>query len=270
MKSNGQIRNMLEHCHHALPVNMELSAEFFRTVFTDTFIFGGQWKGGSIESHVEALLSNPEERRLALEIRKSQLYPTHRAACETLCEELSDTFKWASNSEGPFVFAGKILYLLRKLDKDVVWFKTRIQNASSKVADHQATTTHRRAKSGKPKRATVIVQTEQGILLTEDHKGRLLLPGGRVQSRELPLAAAARELYEETGLEAKAIEFLFQTESEHYQQLVFLVKQFSGKPVPGDDAYGLAYFNPQHGAQADVEARLTHSHARIIRQFREH
>lgn len=269
MKSNGQSRNTLEHRHLGLPAYMELSANFFRTVFTDAFIFGRQWQGGSIESHVNALLSTPEERRLALEIHKSCLYPTHRRECEILCKELSDTFRWASNSEGSFVFAGKILYLLRKLDKDVVWFKTRIQSAR-KVSTHQATTTHRRGESGKPKRATVIVQTEHGILLTKDYKGQLLLPGGRVGANEPPLAAAARELYEETRLEAKAIEFLFQTESAHYQQLVFLVRQFSGKPVPRDDAYGLAYFNPQHDAQADVEARLIHSHARIIRQFRGH
>ena len=63
-------------------------------------------------------------------------------------------------------------------------------------------------------RATVIVPTNEGILLTRDQKGMLLLPGGNLERGELPIAAAARELYEETGLKAQSLEVLFEGKSD--------------------------------------------------------
>ena len=51
-------------------------------------------------------------------------------------------------------------------------------------------------------RATIIVRVNGLILLVVARNGLTLLPGGRVNRGELPISAAARELYEETGLKA--------------------------------------------------------------------
>ncbi len=52
-----------------------------------------------------------------------------------------------------------------------------------------------------------IVEIDGKILLVRHTygcaKGRILLPGGFVQEKELPTAAAEREILEETGVEAK-------------------------------------------------------------------
>jgi len=100
--------------------------------------------------------------------------------------------------------------------------------------------THRSPKSTKRQRATVIVEVDGAILLTETSRGLVLLPGGGVNRGELAIAAAARELYEETSLEATTLVHLFNYESETTYHIVFhAVAQ--GKPVPGDDALKLIF-----------------------------
>lgn len=46
-------------------------------------------------------------------------------------------------------------------------------------------------------RATVIVETPEGILLTRMRRGRWMLPGGGVEPGEQPISAAIRELQED-------------------------------------------------------------------------
>ena len=93
----------------------------------------------------------------------------------------------------------------------------------------------------KRQRATVIVPTPQGILLTETHRGLVLLPGGGMERGELPIAAAVRELHEETGLVTQAIHFLYQTNSPSNTHHVFVVSDYTGTPRPLDDAKLLHY-----------------------------
>ena len=93
----------------------------------------------------------------------------------------------------------------------------------------------------KRQRATVIVPTPQGILLTETHRGLILLPGGGMDRGELPIAAAVRELHEETGLVTQAIHFLYQTNSPSNTHHVFVVSDYTGTPRPLDDAKLLHY-----------------------------
>lgn len=89
-------------------------------------------------------------------------------------------------------------------------------------------------------RATVIVQRAEGILLTETRTAQVLLPGGGLNRGELAIAAAARELMEETGLVAVSLAFLFNHESASTYHHVYLAVA-PGMPLAGDDAVRILY-----------------------------
>jgi len=72
-------------------------------------------------------------------------------------------------------------------------------------------------------RATVLLVRHHAVLLVRERGGRWFLPGGEVGHGELPMNAAIRELYEETGAEASAAAFLWQQVSAHHIHHVFRV-----------------------------------------------
>ena len=80
------------------------------------------------------------------------------------------------------------------------------------------------------RRATLIMRREGRILLVRD-RGRSSygLPGGGIEDGELPIVAAARELYEETGLEATTIRYLFSFEGKYNVHRVYEVEA-DGEP----------------------------------------
>lgn len=92
----------------------------------------------------------------------------------------------------------------------------------------------------KRRRATVIVQLGNGILLAADKSGLILLPGGGIGAGELQIAAAARELHEETGLVAHQLCYLFHHISLSNEHHVFHAEA-SGTPVAADDAEALLF-----------------------------
>ena len=106
-------------------------------------------------------------------------------------------------------------------------------NAASKLTPSSPT-------QQKRTRATVIVECDGRILLTENNDGRVFLPGGGAQRNELLIGAAARELHEETGLTAIALLHLFEHESATTQHSVYFART-TGMPVAGDDAVCLLY-----------------------------
>ncbi|MGN6365097.1 NUDIX hydrolase [Asticcacaulis taihuensis] len=71
-------------------------------------------------------------------------------------------------------------------------------------------------------------------------KGEWTVPGGKVQRGEGLEAAALRELFEETGVEAKISELLAIYEiiepEFHYILIDYGAEWLSGEPVAGDDA----------------------------------
>ena len=76
-------------------------------------------------------------------------------------------------------------------------------------------------------RATVVAIRDEKVLLVVDRgRNRYSLPGGGVNRGEPSIAAAARELYEETGLNCSRIEYLF-----NYKGRIQRHRVFSAVPV---------------------------------------
>ncbi len=80
-----------------------------------------------------------------------------------------------------------------------------------------------------------VVLRDDAILLVRHTyggaKGKLLIPGGYVQNGELPEAAIAREIFEETGVTANVKQFIgirFQPKNWY---AMFLLSYISGEPV---------------------------------------
>ena len=71
-------------------------------------------------------------------------------------------------------------------------------------------------------RATVVVIRDERVLLVMDRgRNRFSLPGGGVHRGEPSIAAAARELYEETGLNCSTIEWQFHYNGRTQRHRVF-------------------------------------------------
>lgn len=232
-------------------MEIPLSSDFFKVVFQDAFLFGSDH-----ERLLKQSTLSTDEKKLALRIRRADLYNGDTSPFfADVCNQLSDTFYWQSNSEGPWVFCSKIWYFLQSQSKDIAWFKRRVRGEDA--ADSLR----------KKHRATVIVQTPQGLLLTRDYKGGLLLPGGEVERQELPISAAARELHEETSLLAQQVAYLFSHESKYYQHHVFVVKQYEGTPSPRSDAKELYFLQPEEVLRCRFPERLSQSNAEILLRY---
>ena len=75
-------------------------------------------------------------------------------------------------------------------------------------------------------RATAVVIRDNKVLLVRNSSGQFsefMMPGGGIEPGESPMSAAARELREETGLEAKQIEFVCTWESTIHRHHAFRV-----------------------------------------------
>ncbi len=84
-------------------------------------------------------------------------------------------------------------------------------------------------------RASVILMRNGRVLLVRD-RGRptYALPGGGIEKDELPIVAAARELYEETSLEADTIRFLFVFEGKYNNHHLYEVEAGGDVVVQGE------------------------------------
>ena len=107
----------------------------------------------------------------------------------------------------------------------------------------------------------------------EPSKGLYAFPGGRVEPGETAEAAARRELYEETGLEAGGLEHLETLDMESsvvagatFRLHVFCGFHPGGEPFASDDADEAGWFN-----LTEIERLpMTDSSLRLARQLLVH
>jgi ADP-ribose pyrophosphatase YjhB (NUDIX family) len=122
-----------------------------------------------------------------------------------------------------------------------------------------------------PATCIVVVNGQDQILLVKrdvaPKKGQWCLPGGFIELGEPPEEGALRELLEETGIKGK-IETLLgvrTTPSIHYHSVLmvgYLVRQFQGTPVAGDDAAEAQWFS-----QKNLPPIAFDSHHHFINQY---
>lgn len=80
-------------------------------------------------------------------------------------------------------------------------------------------------------RATVICEKDKQILLVRKPASKWALPGGKVEVGEAIAGAAARELLEETGLNAEQLLYMFEFEAAHTRHHVFEASVISVESV---------------------------------------
>jgi ADP-ribose pyrophosphatase YjhB (NUDIX family) len=102
-----------------------------------------------------------------------------------------------------------------------------------------------------PAACLVLVRDAQ-VLLTlrsiEPHSGEWCLPGGFLEWGESPEEGARRELLEETGLSAGRLDIFGAYDSitglrRHVLLLAYIVHEWTGEPVAGDDAAAVRWFD---------------------------
>jgi 8-oxo-dGTP diphosphatase len=100
----------------------------------------------------------------------------------------------------------------------------------------------------------VVVRGERVLLVRRSHKpdaGRWGFPGGKIEPSETVLAAALRELAEETGVVADAIEVLTAVDVirrdgailHHYVLIAVLCRWQHGEGAPASDAEETGWFD---------------------------
>lgn len=95
------------------------------------------------------------------------------------------------------------------------------------------------------RRATVLVARDGAVLLVRDRgRSTYMLPGGGVERGETPSAAAARELYEETGLEATSLRYLLTFPGKYNDHYIYAAEA-RGEVAVGEEVDGFIWWDGQ-------------------------
>ena len=96
------------------------------------------------------------------------------------------------------------------------------------------------------RRATLILRRDGRVLLLRDiERPFYALPGGGIDRDELPIAAAARELYEETGLEATSIKYLFNHRGKYNDHHLYEAEADGDITVQEDEIESFSWWDGQ-------------------------
>ncbi|QBF33546.1 NUDIX hydrolase [Thalassococcus sp. S3] len=115
--------------------------------------------------------------------------------------------------------------------------------------------------------AIAVLIHEDRVLLAQRKKnpdaGLWGFPGGHVEMGETALAAAVRELREETGIVARPLDYLTNIDvirkdahgitEVHYMLAAVFCAYESGEPVAADDVSDARWFAVEHVAQGDLQ-----------------
>ena len=111
-------------------------------------------------------------------------------------------------------------------------------------------------------RATAVVIRDGKVLLVLGRGPVYMMPGGGIEQGESPAEAAARELFEETGLTATQTDYLFIVETATNRHHVFLIDSTGevdiGNTPDGETIGGYLWWDRQEAIEAfgHVEAIL--------------
>ncbi|AAM06033.1 NUDIX domain-containing protein [Methanosarcina acetivorans] len=110
------------------------------------------------------------------------------------------------------------------------------------------------------RRGSVIVDTDEGVLLVSSSGGYYRLPGGKPKRGEASIQAAIRELREETGLRAYEVKYLF----KFHASKIFRIKG-KGTPTPSNEIHHFAFFKPGK----NMKVRVSENTIKILKKYYE-
>ena len=106
------------------------------------------------------------------------------------------------------------------------------------------------------RRATLILRRDGRVLLLRDiGRDFYALPGGGIDRDEPPIVAAARELHEETGLEATSIKYLFNHLGKRTDHHVYAVEAEGEITIQDDEIESFAWWDTQDDTRVAPHVR---------------
>jgi 8-oxo-dGTP pyrophosphatase MutT (NUDIX family) len=120
--------------------------------------------------------------------------------------------------------------------------------------------------------SALVVREGRVLLLRHRRKGVWLPPGGHVEPHERPDETVAREVWEETGIEARLAGPPFDVQTvevepgHEHVDLVYVARPAGGRAVPGREADGLRWFAEDELDEPGVPANVARAARRALKR----